>query len=95
MVSLLHCRFTSAEIIDLVRFVRRKGLAYGVAWAGTGFGGSVVPFVLDWLLRTYGARASLSIWAVVQVRDTANDAGAMIKAHLLTSYRSSLALVRL
>ena len=53
---------------DMARFVRRKGLAYGVARAGTGFGGSATPFILDWLLSTYGPRASLRIWAVVQVR---------------------------
>ena len=53
---------------DSDRFVRRKGLAYGVAWAGTGFGGTVTPFVLDWLLKVYGPHAALRIWAAVQVR---------------------------
>lgn len=48
-------------------FVRRKGLGYGVAWAGTGLGGAATPFVLDWLLKSYGHRVALRAWAVVQL----------------------------
>ncbi|KAF7186962.1 MFS transporter asaE, partial [Pseudocercospora fuligena] len=48
-------------------FVRRKGLACGVAWAGTGLGGSVTPFVLEWLIKQYGARTALRVWAVVEL----------------------------
>ncbi|KAK3109631.1 hypothetical protein LTR53_016900 [Teratosphaeriaceae sp. CCFEE 6253] len=46
-------------------FVARKGLAYGIMWAGTGMAGVVVPFVLQWLLDTYGFRIALRVWAVV------------------------------
>lgn len=45
-------------------FVARKGLAYGVIWAGTGAAGLIIPFVLDFLLREYGFRTTLRVWAV-------------------------------
>lgn len=45
-------------------FVRRKGLAFGIMWAGTGLGGVVVPLLLEWLLNTYGFRTSLRIWTL-------------------------------
>jgi MFS family permease len=51
-------------------FVARKGLAYGVMWAGSGSAGVVVPFLLQWLLDTYGFRTALRAWAVVLVRRT-------------------------
>ena len=69
---------------DLSRFVRRKGLAYGVAWAGTGFGGSATPFILDWLLGAYGPRTTLRIWAVVQVRLIWTQVLAIVKYQSLT-----------
>lgn len=37
-------------------FVRRKGLAIGVMWAGDGFGGAIMPFLLQALLSKYGFR---------------------------------------
>ncbi|KAF2140411.1 uncharacterized protein K452DRAFT_310151 [Aplosporella prunicola CBS 121167] len=48
-------------------FVARKGLAYGIMWAGGGAAGVAVPLVLDWALRTYGARSALRIWACVML----------------------------
>ncbi|RMZ70300.1 MFS monocarboxylate transporter [Pyrenophora seminiperda CCB06] len=45
-------------------FVRKKGLAFGIMWAGTGLGGVVVPLLLQWLLNTYGFRTSLRIWTL-------------------------------
>ncbi|KAK5702465.1 hypothetical protein LTR17_022298 [Elasticomyces elasticus] len=48
-------------------FVHRKGLAYGAAWAGTGLGGSVAPFVINWLLNAYGHRTALRVWAVIEL----------------------------
>jgi hypothetical protein len=48
-------------------FVSRKGLAYGVMWAGSGSAGVVVPFLLQWLLDDYGFRTALRVWAVVLV----------------------------
>lgn len=48
-------------------FIARKGLAYGVMWAGSGSAGVVVPFLLQWLLDNYGFRTALRVWAVVLV----------------------------
>jgi MFS family permease len=45
-------------------FVKRKGLAYGIMWAGTGLAGVILPFVMDWLLHTYGFRTTLRAWAI-------------------------------
>ncbi|KAM0476997.1 hypothetical protein ACHAPX_005955 [Trichoderma viride] len=45
-------------------FDRRKGLAYGLMWSGTGLGGFTIPLVLEALLNRYGFRATLRIWAV-------------------------------
>jgi MFS family permease len=49
-------------------FIARKGMAYGVMWAGTGSAGVVVPFLLQWLLDSYGFRTALRVWAVILVR---------------------------
>lgn len=48
-------------------FVKRKALAYGISWSGTGTAGVVVPFIMQWLLDSYGFRSTLRIWAVVLV----------------------------
>ena len=46
-------------------FEERKGVAYGIMWAGTGLSGSVFPFVLEYLLTNFGFRATLRICAMV------------------------------
>ncbi len=48
-------------------FIARKGMAYGVMWAGSGSAGVVVPFLLQWLLDAYGFRTALRVWAVILV----------------------------
>ena len=48
-------------------FVRRKGFAYGIMFAGSGCGGLLGPLVLDWGLRKYGPRVFLRGWAVALV----------------------------
>jgi hypothetical protein len=48
-------------------FIVRKGMAYGVMWAGTGFAGVIVPFLLEWLLDSYGFRTALRVWAIIIV----------------------------
>ena len=48
-------------------FIQRKGLAYGIMWAGTGTAGLIVPFVMNFLLSTYGFRTTLRVWAVVLI----------------------------
>ncbi|RYO42740.1 hypothetical protein AA0111_g132 [Alternaria arborescens] len=46
-------------------FVRRKGLAFGIMWAGTGLGGILIPLLLQFLLNNYGFRTALRIWTIV------------------------------
>ncbi|UNI22158.1 hypothetical protein JDV02_008074 [Purpureocillium takamizusanense] len=45
-------------------FVKRKGLAYGTMWSGTGLAGFVLPLVLEYLLGRWGFRTTLRVWAV-------------------------------
>lgn len=45
-------------------FVKRKGLAYGIMWSGTGLAGFVLPLLLQYLLNEYGFRTALRVWAV-------------------------------
>ncbi|MBE3045117.1 MFS transporter [Candidatus Bathyarchaeota archaeon] len=44
-------------------FARRKGLAYGIMWSATGFGGVLIPLLLEYLLNAYGFRTTLRIWS--------------------------------
>jgi len=46
-------------------FVRRKGLAYGIMWSGTGLAGVILPLLLQSLLETTGFRTTLRIWTGV------------------------------
>ena len=48
-------------------FVVRKGLAFGIMWASSGFGGLTVPYLVSWSLEKYGFRGALRIWAVVNL----------------------------
>ncbi|KAK3357611.1 major facilitator superfamily domain-containing protein [Lasiosphaeria hispida] len=52
-------------------FARRKGLAYGVMWSGTGLAGVVLPLLLEHLLSTYGFQTTLRIFACVLFAATA------------------------
>ena len=45
-------------------FIKRKGLAYSIFWAGTGFSGAVMPILMEWALSTYGFRTTLRAWAL-------------------------------
>lgn len=45
-------------------FDRRKGMAYGIMWAGTGLSGSVLPFLLEYLLGEFGYQYTLRVCAV-------------------------------
>lgn len=49
-------------------FIRRKGMAYGVFFSGTGLAGSFIPAILQWGLDNYGFQLTLQIWALVVVR---------------------------
>ncbi|KAK3391888.1 major facilitator superfamily domain-containing protein [Sordaria brevicollis] len=44
-------------------FVKRKGLAYGIMWSGTGLAGVVLPPLLEYFLRRWGYQTTLRIWA--------------------------------
>ncbi|PGH36576.1 hypothetical protein GX50_00613 [[Emmonsia] crescens] len=48
-------------------FVERRGLAYGVVFAGGGVSGVGLPFLVEWLLATYGYPTALRGIAVAQV----------------------------
>jgi MFS family permease len=48
-------------------FVRRKGLAYGVMWAGSGFVGASIPYLMSWVLERWSFRTALRMWAIVLV----------------------------
>lgn len=45
-------------------FVKKKGLAYGIMWSGTGLAGVVLPPLLEHFLSLYGYQTTLRIWAV-------------------------------
>ncbi|CAG8418948.1 unnamed protein product [Penicillium salamii] len=45
-------------------FVKRKGLAFGVVWAGSGVSGIIFPLAIQWLLGKYGIAATLQISSV-------------------------------
>ncbi|OAL46661.1 MFS general substrate transporter [Pyrenochaeta sp. DS3sAY3a] len=46
-------------------FVKKKGLAFGFMWAGTGLGGVIIPLLLQFLLNKYGFRTTLRVWSAV------------------------------
>ena len=46
-------------------FKRRRGLAYGIMWAGTGVSGVIIPFIMDRGLNKYGSATMLRAWTVV------------------------------
>lgn len=48
-------------------FDKRKGMAYGIMWAGTGLSGSVLPFILEYLLVQVGFRSTLRLSAAAIV----------------------------
>jgi MFS family permease len=50
-------------------FIRRKGFAFGVMWAGSGTGGLAGPLVLNWGLSRYGPRTFLKGWAIAFVSE--------------------------
>ncbi|KAI4244307.1 MAG: hypothetical protein L6R40_003033 [Gallowayella cf. fulva] len=48
-------------------FVRRKGLAFGMMWAGTGVSGIVLPFIMSALLARFSFQTTLRAYAVALV----------------------------
>lgn len=49
------------------RFVQRKGFAYGLMWAVSGFFGLVLPYLISWSLERYSFRTTLRMWMVVNL----------------------------
>ena len=45
-------------------FIKRRGFAFGVMWAGTGVAGVVLPLILQYLLHAYGFRTTLRVWSI-------------------------------
>ena len=48
-------------------FIRRKGFAFGIMWAGTGASGVAIPFLMDWGLNRYSFSTMLRAWAIVML----------------------------
>ncbi|TKA23234.1 hypothetical protein B0A50_07627 [Salinomyces thailandicus] len=48
-------------------FVKRKGLAIGIMWAGDGTGGIIMPLIMQALLSRYGFRTALRCLACAMV----------------------------
>ena len=48
-------------------FMQRKGLAYGVMWAGKSAAGVGVPFAMETCLHKFGSSATLQAWTVATV----------------------------
>ncbi|KAG5986719.1 hypothetical protein E4U52_008318 [Claviceps spartinae] len=46
-------------------FAKKKGLAYGIMWSGTGLAGFSLPLLLEYFLHRYGFRTTLRMWSVV------------------------------
>lgn len=49
-------------------FIKRKGLAYGVMWAGKSAAGVGVPFAMEACLQKFGPSVTLQAWSVTTVR---------------------------
>ncbi|KAL8905679.1 MAG: hypothetical protein Q9207_002493 [Kuettlingeria erythrocarpa] len=65
-------------------FIERKGLAFGILWAGTGISGTIIPVVMDWGLGTYGFRMTLRAWAAVMVCWLSYMASSLARTQLIS-----------
>ncbi|KAF2739745.1 MFS general substrate transporter [Polyplosphaeria fusca] len=48
-------------------FIKRKGLAYGIMWAGKSATGVALPFIMESSLRRYGPKVTIRGWTVATV----------------------------
>ncbi|KAF4554141.1 Hypothetical protein D9617_5g070180 [Elsinoe fawcettii] len=69
-------------------FIARKGIAYGTLWAATGVAGFALPLLMEWILRQYGFRTALRIWAVA-VAVTTGPAIYFLKGRLPRQHTST------
>lgn len=70
-------------------FVMRRGFAYGVLYAGSGVSGIGIPFLLDFLLSSYGRRTTLRIVSVTQLVLVAPSLP-LLKGRLPPSHRAAI-----
>lgn len=69
VISALGCGllFTPTTLYLDEWFVKRKGLAYGIMWAGKSSTGVAMPFIMDASLRRFGPARTLQGWSVATV----------------------------
>ena len=69
VVSALGCGllFTPTTLYLDEWFVRRKGFAYGVMWAGKSMTGVGLPFAMEASLRRFGPATTLRAWSFITV----------------------------
>lgn len=70
-------------------FVQRRGLAYGVVFAGGGFSGLCLPFLFEWLLSRYGYHTTLRVVAILQLV-TIGPVLFLLKRRLPSSQRTAI-----
>lgn len=70
-------------------FVQKRGFAYGVLYAGGGFSGTGIPFLLEWLLSSYGRQTTLRIACVAQFILVA-PCLFLLKGRLPSSYHTAM-----
>ncbi|CAH0023710.1 unnamed protein product [Clonostachys rhizophaga] len=46
-------------------FSKRKGFAWGIIIAGGGASGIVIPFLMEWILDTWGFPTAFRVWSVI------------------------------
>lgn len=74
-------------------FMKRRGLAYGVMFAGTGISGLFLPLIFEKLLTSYGHATALRAWSVAMILLTA-PALYFCKTRIPSSSHSSAAVRR-
>ncbi|KAK5154627.1 hypothetical protein LTR04_006002, partial [Oleoguttula sp. CCFEE 6159] len=66
-------------------FVRKRGLAYGILFGASGISGLFIPFVVEALLRRFGFRIALRLYAIATVVISGPSTVFMIKPRLSSS----------
>ncbi|KAF1950947.1 hypothetical protein CC80DRAFT_597816 [Byssothecium circinans] len=69
VISAIGCGllFTPTNLYLDEWFVRRKGLAYGIMWAGKSMTGVGLPFAAEASLRKFGPANTLRAWSVLTI----------------------------
>ncbi|KAJ4295312.1 hypothetical protein N0V90_007323 [Kalmusia sp. IMI 367209] len=87
VISALGCGllFTPTTLYLDEWFVKRKGLAYGIMWAGKSMTGVGLPFAMGASLRRFGPAITLQAWSIATV---------LLSAPLLYTVRPRIPLSR-